>query len=51
MQYSPRQVEAWLFIARRRRSRELADALQMTALGSQGSGRAVNEQAKRLRDE
>lgn len=51
MDYTPRQVESWLFIARRRRDRDVADDLQMHALAAQGSAKQINDKAKRLRGE
>jgi len=51
MDYTPRQIAAFLTIAAARRRRELAEQIHVAALGAQGDGKAVKETLKELRDD
>jgi len=51
MDYTPKQVGAFLAIAAARRRRELAEQLHIATLGAQGDGKAVKETLKELSDD
>jgi hypothetical protein len=46
MEMTPRQLEAFLFLAGKRRRRELRDLLHMTTLGARGEEKAVRAQLR-----
>jgi hypothetical protein len=46
MSYTPRQLQAFLFLARQRRQHELRDQLQLNALAARGDGNALRQQLK-----
>jgi hypothetical protein len=48
MKYTPRQLQAFLFIASKRRQRELAEMLQISTLAARGEEKAVREQLRAL---
>ena len=50
MDYTPRQIGAFVVIAAERRRRELAEQLQLQALASQGEGKAIAGALKELAD-
>jgi hypothetical protein len=50
MDYTPRQVGAFIVIAADRRRRELAEQLQINSLASQGEGKAIAGALKELSD-
>ena len=47
-QYTPRQMQAYLFIAGRRRQREQKELLALYAMATRGEGKAIQ---KALRDD
>jgi len=51
MNYTPKQIGAFLTIAAARRRRELAEQLHIAALGAQGDGKAVQAALKELSDD
>jgi hypothetical protein len=50
MNYTPRQLAAFLVIAAHRRRHELTEQLQLTALAAQGEGKAIKDALKGLSD-
>lgn len=48
--YTPRQLAAYLFIANRRRKRELSEQLAINALAAQGDGEALKRQMRELEE-
>jgi hypothetical protein len=46
MQYTPRQLQAFLFLASKRRQRELREELHMTTLAARGDEKAVRQQLR-----
>jgi hypothetical protein len=50
MDYTPRQIAAFVVIAADRRRRELAEQLQIHALAAQGQGKAITGALKDLSD-
>jgi len=48
MDYTPRQIEALLFIARRRRNAELAELLALQALAASGDRDKIRAQVEKL---
>ena len=50
MDYTPRQVGAFVVIAADRRRRELAELLQVQALAAQGDSKAITAALKELAD-
>jgi len=50
MDYTPRQIAAFLVIATDRRRRELAEQLQINSLAAQGQGKAITAALKELAD-
>jgi len=50
MDYTPRQMGAFIVIASDRKRRELAEQLQITSLASQGEGKAIAGALKELTD-
>jgi hypothetical protein len=46
MRYTPKMLQAYLFIAGKRRRRELRELLYLTTLGSRGEERAVTRQLR-----
>jgi hypothetical protein len=46
MNYTPRQLEAFVFLASKRRARELREELQVNALAAQGSEKAIRGQLR-----
>ena len=51
MNYTPRQIGAFLAIAQHRRRRELAEQLHIATLGAQGEQKAIKETLKELSDD
>jgi len=51
MDYTPKQVGAFMTIAAHRRRRELAEQLNIAALGAQGEGKAIKETLQELSDD
>jgi hypothetical protein len=51
MNYTPKQIGAFLTIASHRRRRELAEQLHIATLGAQGEGKAIKETLKELSDD
>jgi hypothetical protein len=41
MEYTPRQCQAFAFIADKRRQRELSEALEVSALGARGDQKQI----------
>jgi hypothetical protein len=50
MEYTPKQVGAFVVIAADRKRRELAVQLQITSLAAQGEGKAIAAALKELTD-
>ena len=50
MDYTPRQIGAFVVIVADRRRRELAEQLQINSLASQGQGKAITSALKELSD-
>jgi hypothetical protein len=50
MGYTPRQLAAFLVIAAHRRRRELTEQIQITALATQGEGKAIKDALRELSD-
>jgi len=50
MDYTPRQIGAFIVIAADRRRRELAEQLQINSLAAQGQGKAIVGALKDLSD-
>jgi hypothetical protein len=50
MNYTPIQIQAFLFLAGRRRQRELRELLHVAAMGSRGEAKAVQEQLRQWDD-
>ena len=50
MDYTPRQIGAYIVIAADRKRRELAEHLQIQALAAQGEGKAITGALKDLSD-
>lgn len=48
---TPRMLMAFNFLADRRREREMANLLALTALAHSGDGDAINKQLKRWEDD
>lgn len=46
MDYTPIQAEAFVFIAQKRRARELAEQLQTNLLAARGEEKAIREQLR-----
>jgi hypothetical protein len=46
MSYTPRQLQAYLFLAGKRRQRELAEQLHLNTLAARGDERAVRAQLR-----
>jgi hypothetical protein len=46
MDYTPRQIEAYLFIAQKRRQRELAVQLELNTLAARGDEKALRAKFK-----
>lgn len=46
MTYTPRQLQAFLFLAEKRRQRELSDELHLGALASRGDEKTIRAQLK-----
>jgi hypothetical protein len=51
MDYTPRQLNAFVAIAEQRRRRELAAQLQMDHLAAHGDAKAIRETLKELSDD
>jgi hypothetical protein len=51
MDYTPKQIGAFLTIAQHRRRRELAEQLHVATLGAQGEAKAIRETLKDLSDD
>lgn len=51
MDYTPRQIGAFLTIAQHRRRRELVEQLHIHSLAAQGEGKAIKETLKELSDD
>jgi hypothetical protein len=50
MGYSPRQLQAFLFLARKRRQHELSEELYVNTLAARGDEKAVRGQLKAWAD-
>jgi hypothetical protein len=50
MEYTPIQLQAFCFIAEKRRARELAEQLHTNALAAQGDDKAIRKRLKELED-
>lgn len=48
MEYTPRQLQAFEFIAERRRKNDLSWQLVLGSLAAHGDGKAIREQLKEL---
>jgi hypothetical protein len=48
MEYTPRQLQAFLFLAQRRRQGELSDQLHLNTLAARGDETAVRKQMREL---
>jgi len=46
MGYTPRQVQAFCFIAGRRRLREMGEALHLNTLAARGEEKSIREQLR-----
>jgi hypothetical protein len=46
MEYSPRQLQAFVFLAAKRRQRELREQLRVNTLAARGEERAVRDQLR-----
>jgi hypothetical protein len=46
MDYTPRELQAYVFLASKRRQRELRELLHMTTLGARGEEKAVRTQLR-----
>jgi len=46
MDYTPRQLQAFTFIAQRRRQREMSDALHLNALAARADEKTIREQLR-----
>lgn len=51
MDYTPKQIGAFLTIASHRHRRELAEQIHVAALGAQGDGKAIKDAQKELSDD
>lgn len=50
MDYTPIQLQAFLFIAQKRRTRELAEQLHVNLLAARGDEKAIRKKQKELED-
>jgi hypothetical protein len=50
MQYTPRQLQAFLFLANKRRQGELREQLHVAALGARGDEQAIRGQLRDWED-
>jgi hypothetical protein len=50
MEMTPRQLQAFLFLAGKRRQRELSEQLQVTLLGARGEEKAIRERLREWAD-
>jgi hypothetical protein len=50
MDYTPRQIEAFIFIAQKRRQRELAVQLELNTLAARGDEKALRAKFKQWED-
>jgi hypothetical protein len=50
MQYTPRQLDAFLFLAGKRRRRELAEQLHLTAVAARSDEKTIREQLRGMED-
>ena len=50
MQYTPRQLQAFLFLAAKRRQAELRDELHMSALAARGDEKTIRTQLREWED-
>jgi hypothetical protein len=50
MNYTPKQAQAFLFLAMRRRQREQREMLYIAAMGARGDPKAVEEQLRQWED-
>jgi hypothetical protein len=50
MQYTPRQLQAFLFLARKRRQRELREQLYASTLAAHGDEKAIQRQLRDWED-
>jgi hypothetical protein len=48
MEYTPKQLDAFLVIAQHRRRRELAEQLHIASLAARGEGKAIRDTIKEL---
>jgi hypothetical protein len=46
MDYTPRQLQAFLFLASKRRQRELREQLHLSTLAARGDEKAVRDQLR-----
>jgi hypothetical protein len=46
MEMTPRQLQAFLFLANKRRQQELRELLHMTTLGTRGDEKVVRQQLR-----
>jgi hypothetical protein len=50
MEYTPRQLQAFLFLASRRRQQELREELHISTLAARGDEKAVRSQLREWED-
>jgi hypothetical protein len=50
MEYTPRQLDAFLFLAEKRRQRELSDQLHLNTLATRGDEKTIREQLRTMED-